>query len=65
MNEDIYTSFPDEEAQLRGYAKSKDLSVRLSKSTGLQSIRDLQAKKQVIKNLSLEEAYDFVDKYPW
>lgn len=65
MNEDIYASFSDEEKQLRGYAKGKELSPRLSKSTGLWSIRDLQTQKQIAKDLSLEEAYDFVDKYPW
>lgn len=58
----------EREKALREYAKSKDLSVRYYNATNLWSVVDLQKGnhgKMVAQGLTFEEAYDFVDKYPW
>lgn len=66
MNDMLYGMISEEdERRLRDYAHSKDLSPRYYKATGRWNVRDKQTGKDVAKNLSFAEAYDFVDKYDW
>lgn len=67
MDYHFYGDVPsdEQENQLREYAKSKDLSVRKIKATMRYCIFDTQTRRQVAKNLTFEEAYEFVNNYAW
>ncbi len=55
----------NKEKTLREFAKSKDLVAYYYKKSGLWGIKDIQTGKMVAMNLTLGEAFSFINAYPW
>lgn len=61
-------SFPESEQNIkttRKYAKSKDLSLQKVRSKDLWNIIELQTGRFLLRNGSLETAYNIIDQYKY